>query len=108
MKKALISILILFSFIVIQAQNKTILLEEGFENGLPTTWNYYQYANPNIPWSTDNFAHSGQFCAIHDFNGSNNSDDWMVTPQLSITENGTNLSFWENIGFLDDYVLHEV
>ncbi|MEN8225052.1 MAG: choice-of-anchor J domain-containing protein [Bacteroidota bacterium] len=106
----IIIILIFFADgVLAQNANKNIVLEEGFENGMPATWNYYEYGNPgSYEWRIEGYAYTGFKSLFHRASIVVSPDSWMVTPQISVVSTDFYLSFWEAIHAFENYYLHEV
>lgn len=65
------------------------ILNEGFEGGaIPSDWTVLDVNNDNLKWRAYNYganAYSGNWVVMVDSYTANNND-WLITPQLSITE----------------------
>lgn len=99
MKKIFTLMLALFAMVAIQAQN---LLNEDFENGIPSTWLNIDADNDGNSWLS-----SAGISGVSGHNGTDgcafscsyyNStvltpNNWLITPAVTLTGNAT-LSFW--------------
>jgi len=106
----LVLIFTLFSIESTAQKNiKNIVLEEGFEEGLPPAWSFYEYGFAgNNYWRIDGHSYTGAKSIYHRANINAYPDDWMVTPQISVTSNDFYLSFWEATHSFYYYFSHEV
>lgn len=81
----------------------SILLSEGFEDGVmppPDGWTTVN-SNPTYNWETvDNatypdFVHSGDYAGWVQYDGGNQSDEWLVSPDIDLTGlEEVTLIFW--------------
>jgi len=80
---------------------------EGFDQGVfpPEDWNKYEYAEGNgFELSTENNSPFGTGSLYHaDLN--NDCDDWVVTPQISLTSD-SELSFNEQNQYVANWYIH--
>ncbi len=76
---------------------------EGFEESVPpSTWNHYAFEGGG--WQSTSIANSGSSAAFHNFITNEACDSWLVTPQISIPEEGKMLlKFFERNGLMGDY-----
>ncbi len=76
---------------------------EGFEVSVPpTTWSHYAFDGGG--WQSTSIANSGNLAAYHNFITNEASDSWLVTPQISIPDEGKMLlKFFERNGLMGDY-----
>ncbi|MCP4121497.1 MAG: T9SS type A sorting domain-containing protein [Bacteroidetes bacterium] len=89
---ALLSIALLTSWAV-NAQVQTV--EEGFETWPTSNWDDYTIGAGN-GWGQDwnGTSHSGAHSA-HSYINNSQCDNWLVSPQVSISTNTYELKFWE-------------
>ncbi len=84
------------------------ILNENFEIWPPTDWGIYTLGEGDGWKSNTETSHSGTSCAFHDWGVySATTNDWLVTPALTIDNNAYALNFWEYCG-VGDYNLHKV
>lgn len=78
----------------------TSSLDEGFEGEAwpPEGWELYALAG-NTNWATGG-GHDSNNSAFHTYSFSENSDDWLVSPQVPV---GSILTFWEMNGWMASY-----
>jgi hypothetical protein len=93
MKKIL---LILASIILTQSAIAQTALNEGFEAWPPTDWEFYILGTALDGWRDDfnGNGHTGTGSAYSSIDN-NQSDNWMVTPAIMITNDNYQLKFWE-------------
>ena len=109
MKKVLL--FVLAALFACYTSNAQVLLNEGFENGIPNTWttidndgdglNWSDGVTVLTPWNFDaaSLAHTGSNMAVS-ISFSNETYDsytpinYLVTPQLTIPASGATLSFY--------------
>ncbi len=93
------------------------LLEESFEDATfpPTDWTLFEIGAVDDPgWEQSSVANNvaprtGDHAAYHsDANTDGLSDAWMVTPRLTIPDDGAVLSFWQADFYQDYYNYHGV
>ncbi len=110
MKNLFLAILTLISFGAIgQITSKSIVLQEGFEEGLPSTWSFYQYGYGGIDdWRLDGYSYTGTKSIYTRANINADPDGWMVTPQITVSNSDFYLSFWEATHSFNYYFSHEV
>ncbi len=90
-------------------KQKTAIMDESFETWPLTDWGFFSYGDEATWQQTNAQAHSGTYCVYHDDdNVTTNCNDWLVSPQITITEPNTLLSFWQYQNFGSYYELHEV
>lgn len=85
-----------------EEQGEPILLEEAFENGLPSTWTNIDADGDGLAWLSDEGqigGHNGGsmvFSQSYDNNfGVLTPDNYLVTPSIHIPNaSGYNLTFW--------------
>ncbi len=104
---------LLFSFTAFkgngQSTAKSIILEEGFEEGLPSAWSFYQYGYGGIDdWRLDGYSYTGTKSIYTRANINADPDGWMVTPQITVSNSDFYLSFWEATHSFYYYFSHEV
>ena len=98
MKKIFTLMLALFAMVAVQAQN---LLNEDFENGIPSTWVNIDADNDGNSWlssagvsgvtghnGTDGCAYSCSYIST-----ALTPDNWLITPAVNLTGNAS-LTFW--------------
>ena len=74
----------------------TILLDEGFEEGVvpPTNWTQV-ISNTSQTWRLANFGHSGSFAAEIEYDEALiPQDEWLLSPEISVTLTDATLSLW--------------
>lgn len=88
------------SFTTSTSGGGTVLLQESFENGIPSSWDIYDNDGDGYSWEVNtNFAgHNGGQCAssasYYDNNvGALTPENWLVTPSIYLSGNAT-LSYW--------------
>lgn len=73
------------------------ILFEGFEDGImpPTGW-YLDESNPDLGWFIgDQGVLNGSFCAWMNFDNSNYKDNWLISPNIDLSEyEEIYLNFW--------------
>lgn len=86
-----------------EEQGEPILLEEGFENGIPSTWSNFDVDGDGLAWLSDegNFGdHGGNGQLVYSQSYDNNfgpltPDNYLVTPTIHIPNaSGYNLTYW--------------
>jgi len=109
-KKIIILILVLFTINVIgQGTTKNIITQEGFEEGLPSAYSFYQYGViGNNDWQINGYSQTGLKGIYIRANINETPDSWMVTPQIFVSSDDFYLSFWEAIHSFYYYYSHEV
>ena len=76
------------------AQN-TAPLNEGFENGIPTTWTVLDIANGSgETWGIMDLSHSGDYSIFKGYDCDGGTDTYLVTPQLLPSDGNHILSFY--------------
>lgn len=106
MKKHLWILTMLLGVCIAQLQAQVTLLDESFENGIPTTWTLIDADGDNNNWMTptydvDPLYGSGYTGSGYAFSLSRNTvaltpDNWLVTPPLTLGTNST-LSFYRMV-----------
>ncbi|MDO9391531.1 MAG: choice-of-anchor J domain-containing protein [bacterium] len=81
-------------------------LQEDFEGSFPPAgWTTQDIAGTDESWQQSDFDYyNGSYSAFIDYDCSEYSEDWLITPQITIQANDT-LYFWMNIydpGYEDD------
>ena len=101
--------LLISSSLYSQSGTKNILLNEGFENGMPSSWEFYEYGNPgNQHWEINGYSYTGEKGLLHRANLNTSPDTWMVLPLQTITNSNFYLSFWEATHSFYYYSSHEI
>ena len=102
-------ILLISSSLFSQNGTKSILLNEGFENGMPSSWNFYEYGNPgNQHFEINGYSYTGKKGVLHRANLNTSPDTWMVLPVQTISNSNFYLSFWEATHSFYYYNSHEI
>ena len=99
--KKIVSFLVA-SFILYGATAQTVLLDEGFENGLPTGWVVVDNDGDGFNWeiSSGNFvANTGTYCIVsasYDMETNNplTPDNYLITSAIAIPTGGAELSWY--------------
>ena len=110
MKKALL--FVLAAIFACYTSNAQVLINEGFENGIPATWttidndedghNWDRGSTILTSWEEDNpsqYANSGADFAMsisydNATEESYDADNYLITPQITVPANGATLSFY--------------
>ncbi|MDR0971520.1 MAG: fibronectin type III domain-containing protein [Bacteroidales bacterium] len=85
---------IVSTLMVLQLYSQTPL-NEGFENQNfpPDYWTTF-HVSGNVYWqSTDDFSPLGNYCAMAPYS-QNESENWLITPLLSVENTDDSISFW--------------
>ena len=78
----------------VTAQN-TVPLNEGFENGIPTTWTVLDIASASgTTWEIGSSSHSGDYSISKGYDCNGGTDTYLVTPQLLPSDGNHTLSFY--------------
>ena len=90
-----------------------ILLNESFEGTWPPAgWTIYQMGDegPGQWQQCNTIAHNGSCSALHSYGtGGENYNDWLVTPQIDLTNyQDANLTFYYREYWIDYYYYHGV
>ena len=89
MKKTL---LFLFAAFFAMAMNAQVILDEGFENGIPDDWSQIDNDGDGYGWysadqtGTTDYVHTGSNCAMTtSYSGEElDSDNWLITSQIDL------------------------
>ncbi len=101
--KRIIFSLLLFSFFF-TATSQVVTVNEGFENWPPINWEIYENGDALDGWIQDwqGISHSGEHSAYTDIDNSQ-CDNWLVTPQISVTTNNYEIKYWDMHGSPEYY-----
>ena len=101
MKKIL---LILISIILTQTIDAQTTLDEGFESWPLANWEIYFLGDAIDGWREDfeAISHTGSHSAYSSISNAF-SDNWMVTPPVTISNANYELKFWELNSSIDEY-----
>lgn len=96
MKKILLSFVMFFALLLVT--NAQTLLNEGFENGIPSTWTTIDKDGDGFNWTPGSgpqvSCHGGTGCVYSesydlDSYAALTPDNWLITPQINLTSNAT-------------------
>ena len=92
LKKCLRLLLLAALMVPIGANAQSILLNEGFEEGIPDTWSTIHVSGNNYWSASSSYHHTGAYSAYIQWANSGH-ENYLVTPQLT-PETGDSLIFW--------------
>ena len=87
--------------------NKSTILDEDFEGGIPADWSLYTLGDPSTWETTTAQAHSGTTAAYHDDTDAE-CDNWLVSPQVTIDNAGYFFTVWQYEKWGTYYETHEI
>ncbi len=101
--KRIIFSLLLFSFFF-TATSQVVTVNEGFENWPPLNWEIYENGVALDGWIQDwqGISHSGEHSAYNDIDNAQ-CDNWLVSPQISVTSSDYTLRYWDLNGSPEYY-----
>ena len=77
-------------------------VDEGFESGaIPGDWTIIDHDGDGLQWfafENADYAHSGSWMAAVEAYSSNDGDDWLITPQVAVS-NGDAFAFYARAWF---------
>ncbi len=108
MKKTILIYLCILTGAISMAQVNT--LQEGFESWPPTDWSIYELGIALDGWRQDfeSISHTGDHSAYSSIDNSQ-CDNWLVTPQILVTNGNYDLKFWDyhkSVEFYDRASVH--
>ncbi len=91
-------------------KSRAFVIAEGFESGVPATWTQYKLGDATSPgFVASATAHSGAGSMYHnDDNLTTAAQDWIVLPQVAVTDAAYKLKFWERDHYQTFYEYHGV
>ena len=91
-------------------KSRAFVIAEGFESGVPATWTQYKLGDATSPgFVASATAHSGAGSMYHnDDNLAAPAQDWIVLPQVAVTDAAYKLKFWERDRYQTYYEYHGV
>lgn len=95
MNKLVLTLIVMLFTVTLAFGDWTI--DEGFEEGsIPESWTIYDEDEDGHMWQAyqnPSYAHAGNWAAFVDSYNPNQSDDWLITPQILIEE-GYSFTFY--------------
>lgn len=98
-------IILLLAFAINQLSSQTTAINESFETWPAPDWNEYQYEEGGWEHSTlwgGDYGYGGGNCAKHKIENEA-TDDWLVSPQISVESSNYELTFYERSTDLQYY-----
>ncbi len=92
---------------------EAVIFSENFDEWPLAGWSFYELGD-TVGWTdlisigSSSGGYQGPNAAIHMPRVLTGCDDWMISPAITITDEGTILSFWEHLSSGGQYAKHQV